>query len=297
MSQTIDGRTLRRGSVSVDALSDGGESLFDDEIRMYGPADDDLQWASVTTILDSRDDAEDYSGFRSFFDGSGDKPHWQEILNYKGWRGTLAHYKALAPLTQRKLAGDEERDAYEGLKDWEYQHRDALAQAREDVEWVVEQFEAMRDTWDIQPAQMKTVEQYVIDEDLGYAGQLDLAWERVDGASRSSSNSHADSEADDSTTTMIGDIKTSKADDVSDLIKKKFPRYGMQLAAYARAASFEVDEAAIIWISPDTRSTGVILESEWPRPRAEYEDEFTQLAETVQQTLEDYQDSDSNGRR
>jgi len=273
MSQTVDGIELRRGTV----VSNDG-----DELRMYGPVDGDLEWASVTTILDARDDADDYSGFRSYFDGSGDKPHWSEILDYKSWRGTLAHYKALDPLADRDLRGSEEYHAYQSLKGWEYQHEDALSQARSEVEWALDAFTDLAETWDIAEYNddgqvvdkhgIRAVEQYVVDDDIGYAGQLDLAWDRED------------------TTTMVGDVKTSKASDVSNLISKKFPRYGMQLAAYAHAASFDVDEAAIIWMAPDTKEAAVIPESQWPRSREDYEREFRDVAETVhQQTLDDFE--------
>jgi len=262
----VDGAALSRSQIEVDG----------DEYRMYTDGDD--RWPSVTTILDARPTPEkdkSLRGWRNWLKGQPDRPNPDEVMAYKGWRGTLAHYKCLADLASYDLAGDEELQAYEGLKGWEYNHDDALRQASEEVEWSVSEFRDMLDDlgvaeWDdndeLVHDRVRAVEQYVVDHDIGFAGQYDLAYELPDGD------------------TVLADIKTSKADSVSGLINKKFPRYALQLSAYAHAVDFEVDHCHILWVAPDTRQSAIIPDREWPSARRVYLDEFSSIAEEVHQT-------------
>ena len=245
-----------------------------DEFRMYTNSDGS-ELPSVSEVLDARPTPEkdaSIEGWRNWLKGQPDRPDPDEVLSYKGWRGTLAHYKALAPLARYELAGEEEFQAYEGLKGWEYRHDDALAQAEKDVEWFVEQFRQIAHDWGIAKYdssnnvienRARAVEQAVVDEDVGYAGRYDLLYETHDGR------------------IIVCDLKTSNAKSVSDLFDKKFPRYGMQLAAYARASDFDVDEIQMIWISPDSRSASMITEDQFPKTREEYEDQFIDCAEQL----------------
>ena len=272
--QVIDGDEITRDSVKVDG----------EEMRFY--SDGSTQWPSVSTVLDARptpdkDDA--LTSWREWQLSRADAPNPDDIMRFKGWRGTLVHYKALNPLAQYDLLGDEEITAYNGLKGWEYDHGDALTQARRDVEWCVEQFQDLAETWGIArydgrgtdapviANHARRVEQYVVERDVEYAGQYDLLYQQSDG-------SH-----------VLADVKAVKADSVSDLFDKKFPRYGLQLAAYARAARHDVDELQIIWISPDTRERAVIPHRDWPTSWETLEAQFVDIAETLHQsTLDEY---------
>lgn len=262
---SVDGVELSRDQVEIG----------DEEYRMY--TDGEQQWPSVSTILDARPTPEkdkSIQGWRNWLKGQPDRPNPDEVMQFKGWRGTLAHYKCLADLAHYELAGDEEFRAYEGLKGWEYRHDDALSQARDDVEWCVEEFRSLLEDWgiaqwdgdELEHSNVRRVENYVKDDEIGYAGQYDLAYDLPDGR------------------TVVADIKTSKADDVNDLLDKKFPRYGMQLAAYANAVDFDVDGCHLIWVAPDTRQSAIIPDSEWPQTIGEYHTAFEGIAETVHQT-------------
>ena len=267
--QSVGGEAISRHNVEIEGQS----------YRMY--TDGQRKWPSVSTVLDARptpDKDESIQGWRNWLKGQPDRPDPDEVLRYKSKRGTLAHYKCLDPLADYDLLGDEEIDAYTSLDGWEHRHKDALKSAKADVAWSVEAFQELCEKWgiaqfdgrgldaDVIQHRARAVEHYVVNDDIGYAGQYDLAYKNSDGD------------------TIVADIKTSKADSVSDLLRKKMPRYGLQLTAYAHATTFDVDELQIIWIAPDTHKSAVIPDSEWPRTREELQREFIDIATTVHQT-------------
>lgn len=258
MSQQTTSGTLSRQQVTIDG----------EQYRMYGFGRP--QYPSVSTVLDARptpDKDSSLESWRQWQRSQPDKPDPKDILRFKSDRGTLAHYKCLDPLQSDDLAGDEEISAYKDLKDMgEYNHDSAMAQAEQDTEWVVSEFEKIRDKWLITPDSVRAVERYVYHHDHGYAGQFDLAYDQPDG------------------TTTIADIKTSKAYDIADLFDKKFPRYGMQLAAYANAATFDVDAYQIIWIAPDTKQSSVITHRDFPQSMREYRESFLDICDEVHQS-------------
>lgn len=240
------------------------------EMRVYQR--DDNEWPSVSEIRDYRptpDRDKSIQGWKNWLEGQPDRPNPDDVLSYKGWRGTLAHYKSLNPLAAQDLAGDDELEAYEGLKGWQYRHDDALSQAEDDVEWFVDQFRQMAtdrgiarfDGDTVADSTVRAVEQAILDRDVGYAGRYDLAYDHPERG------------------TTLADLKTSNANSVDDLIKKKWPDYGLQLAAYARGAPFEVDAVEVLWASPDKREASVITEDMMPKSRDEYEEWFLDLAE------------------
>lgn len=254
---------FRRDNVEIDG----------EEYRMYGPEDGELQWFSVSEILNSRptpDKDAGIQGWKDWLRSDPDKPNPEDVKRYKTSRGTLAHYKALRDLASYDLRGDEEREAYHSLRGWEYGHMDALSTATDEIEWFVDEWIDMaedcgiakyNDDDDLVDHNALEVEKYVADEEYGYAGQFDLMYEAPDGD------------------TVVADLKSSKASTESKLINKKFPRYGMQLAAYARAVDADVDRCDVIWISPDTSASAVIPDTHWPKTRSEYEDDFLDLCE------------------
>lgn len=268
---------------SIDGVAyDRDEKIVDgEEIRLYKRMTDGAQWPSVSSIVSHRDTPEKdegIQGWRNWLKSQSDRPDPDDVLNYKGWRGTLAHWKALEPLASYDLAGDEEQEAYDGLKGWEYRHEDALTRAAGDVDWFLDEFRRMAHEEDIArfdgdellEHHVRKVEQYVVETEIGYAGQYDLLYEHPKRG------------------TVLADLKTSKADSVDDLIDKKWPDYGMQLAAYARAARYDIDHVQVLWASPDTKTAAVIDQDDMPKTRVEYEEEFVALATELRETLDGY---------
>jgi hypothetical protein len=181
------------------------------------------------------------------------------------------------------MMSDEEIDAYESLDGWEFKHDDALRTAQEEVDWFLTEFQDICETWGIADFdgrgsdasvtenRVRAVEKYVVNEKIGYAGQFDLAYINHDGD------------------TILADLKTSTGKSKSDLMSKKWPRYGLQLAAYADAVDFDVDDVQVIWLSPDKKESAVIPSSEWPEPYDHYREKFSTVAEEVNQsTFSDY---------
>lgn len=279
MPQTIGGREIDRGKVTIDGT----------KRRVYYDMNtDDDSWPSVSTILDARptpDKDAGIAGWKRYLRSNPDKPSPEDVKHYKGWRGTLTHYKCFKPLTRldRDLASQEEVDALAGLENMgEYRHQDAITRATDDISWAVEQFTDIAQAWHIGPETVRAVEQYVVDDEYGYAGQLDLAWTLPNGE------------------TVVGDVKTSKAGATEDstaknveaFLDKKWPRNGLQLAAYANAVPFDVDRLAVIWLGVDTETSAMVTDEQWPADRNTYETQFTELTETFHKTvLDDYQSS------
>lgn len=263
--QTADGRRVTRGQVEI-----GGEDR-----RVYTDIMANESWPSVSTVLDARptpDKDDTISSWKERNHGDGDREHWKTILAFKGYRGTLAHYKAQQPLTDRDLRSDDEYEAYEELSSMVYRHDDALRQAREDIQWVLGEFEQQRRDWNLTPETARAVETYVVNDDVGYAGQFDLAWDLPNGE------------------TCLGDLKTSNARSISQLFDRKFPRIGMQLVAYAEAVNFEVDDLVVFWASPDKREAAAIPVDQWPKRREDYWRDFREIAETAhQETFDDFE--------
>lgn len=266
--QSVDDATVSRDTAEIDGT----------EYRMYHT--DSGHYPSVSTVLDARATPEkdkSIQGWKNWLKGQPDRPDPSDVLDFKSWRGTLAHWAALNPLATRNLAGNEEAAAYDGLNGWQYRHDDALKQARSDIEWVEQTFQAYAEEWSVATFEQgrvtenntHAIERYVTDDTVGFGGQFDFAYEHP------------------SRGTVMADIKTSKADTVDDLFDKKFPDYGMQLAAYARAWGRDVDECQLWWLAPDTREAHVIPEDAWPQSRADYEQQFVDAAQSLHQTLLD----------
>jgi hypothetical protein len=235
---------------------------------MYTDTTTASSWPSVSTILDERptpEKDESINSWKQRNDGEGDREHWKTIRDFKGHRGTLAHYKLQKDLTDRDLRGDDEFESYQALDNMVYRHDSALRQAREDIEWCAGVFTQQRRDWGLTKEAVRAIERYVVNDTVGYAGQFDLAWDLPDGR------------------TAIGDIKTSNANSVSQFFDRKFPRYGMQLAAYANAVNFDVDELVIFWMSPDKRESAVLPVDQWPKRREDYWQSFEEIAETAHQ--------------
>jgi len=241
---------------------------------------DNGHYPSVSTVLSARTTPEKdkrTQGWKNWLKGQPDRPDPSDVLDYTSWRGTLAHWAVLNPLATRNLASNEEAAAYDNLNGWQYRDDDALKQARSDIEWVEQTFQACAEQWSVATFEQGrvtenntyTVERYVTDDTVGFSGQFDFAYEHPTRG------------------TVMADIKTTKADSVADLFDMKFPGYGMQLAAYACAWDRDVDECQLWWLAPDTREAHVVPETEWPHTRPEYEQQFVDAVQSLDQTLLD----------
>lgn len=99
------------------------------------------------------------------------------------------------------------------------------------------------------------IENYVLDTDVGYSGQYDLAYTKPNGDR------------------VLADLKTSSKIDTI--------QYRMQAEAYARAMEFYPDELAIIQLQPDKRETQISWSDNWKHSRDELWDKFKELADDV----------------
>lgn len=64
------------------------------EGRVYTD-NESLYLPSVSTVLDEMPEPDGIKYWKKKYDGTGDKEHWRDILQYKGNRGTLIHYNLL----------------------------------------------------------------------------------------------------------------------------------------------------------------------------------------------------------
>jgi hypothetical protein len=241
-----------------------------DKQRVY--TNGNSNWPSVSTVLDSRDTPEkdeSLQSWRKYMYASDYRPDPDELLRYRGARGTLAHYKALNPLVAYELASEDESRAYDSLRDWEYRHSDALRTAKDDIEFFLDAWRDMAEARGIAhfdsdgnviEERVRAIEKAVLDREHQYAGRFDLAYEHPERG------------------TVVADLKTSNARSMDHLFEKKWPRYGLQIAAYAQAVEFDVDAVEVLWASPETESYSVITEDDMPLSRSGYERRFLELA-------------------
>lgn len=240
--------------------------------------DFDVAYPSVTSILNVRPDPEkdeNIQGWKDWFDGSEPRrrPHWEDQFQYKGWRGTLAHYTVFKPLAEKDLFGDGEQEAERGISTWgDYDGEDMETRCLRDVNYVYNCFyDELAPSVHIEKDTVIEAEKPILNHDIGYAGTLDLLYEHPEDG------------------TVVADLKTTSG--IRD-------SYRFQLAAYSTACDVEVDTCKILWINPDDKEWRVEDESEWDRSRESYFREFAGIAERVnattltQDVLDEYLDDD-----
>jgi len=279
--RTASGARLVRDEIT---LGDGGvdsdpaDDEATDEYRVYVDTDSGDCYFSVTTVKEFRDDPEKddaIAGWKQKYDGTDGREYWQDILDYKSWRGTLAHYAVLNNLADRELRGDEENDALDAIDEaGEFRGEDTHDRIFKQVNTVVNEFERIADRRGITPASTIDVERYVVDDEHNYAGQYDLLYRAPDGQ------------------TVLADLKTSTLKPHPSpseyAYRTRFPEFGLQLSAYANAVPRSVDRCEVIWIDPRRDTTAVLAEPDWPQPRSAYFREFADLAERAQATLDQF---------
>jgi hypothetical protein len=274
---------------------------------------------SVTSVLSRLGEHPSGAGmspldeWRFDHDGEGDDYDARHILWYTSRRGTLAHEAALAPLADRELWGEEERHAENDLKKlggkkvegdrsidvlysivkWQGKVEDrkqffdeygvVLPSRRiwELAELEVEQFKQRYGRMITELGHERTVdvERYLFRPDLLVAGQIDLVYETMNGA------------------TVAADLKTSGS------LREKNKH---QIDAYARAVPAEVDRVEVHRIKPsggaavhaprDECATHCHTSRGWRESRAELWVEYQELATQWQREYaEHYRDGEGGG--
>lgn len=162
-------------------------------------------------------------------------------------------------------------DEYEPYKSNDYYSDALLAQKDRDIDFFIEAFERICGKLGITQESVIAVEQYLFEEEYGYAGQVDLVYEDPQG------------------NVVVSDLKTSSG---------CYSKHKLQGAAYAKAIEREdsidvdeVDRLEVIRIHPDSGeyavhtsdpSEAVHTSTYWRKSYDELWDEFSTLAENFE---------------
>lgn len=117
-------------------------------------------------------------------------------------------------------------------------------------------WEMIRDVYGIHPENTLDVELFVLNREVGYAGQFDLLY--------------AD---EDTGEVVLADIKTSK---------RVYDKHLIQLSAYAYAVDIAVDRMEVLRLNPDGETWEVSNSNEWIEDRADLYEEFCGLREQLE---------------
>jgi len=219
------------------------------EGRVYTD-NDNLYLPSVSTVLDEMPEPDGIKNWKKKYDGSGEKKHWRDILQYKSNRGTLIHYNLLNEFEDGDMFSVDEEDSTEELKlegDWQ--------RYREDLTYAEEAWEDIKRIRGISDESVLNVECFVTNTGVGYAGQFDLLY------------------VDDDSNVVLSDIKTSNADHAP------YEKHKMQLTAYMNALELDVDILEVIVIHPDSKAWKVSHNTDWTESVSDLWAEFRELRE------------------
>lgn len=231
---------------------------FDEDGRVY--TDEDELWLpSVSTVLDVR---EKPPALRNYLKNTPQAEQDQKTF-YTQNRGTLLHYYLLSQLVDEEFWSDDEQSSLECLKGERIHDETGLTggyktyeRFKKDREWAEEAWELIRDIYGIHPENVLDVELFVLNEDVGYAGQFDLLY--------------VDEDTDD---VVLADIKTSI---------RVFDKHLIQLTPYAEAVDIAVDRMEVIRLNPDGETWEVSRSDEWIEDRDELFEEFCEYREQLQ---------------
>jgi len=261
-------KRLRGTTAHYITLSSYGELPETDEER---DARDKLQnwWAWRPSAYDGHTNEtlpDGYFSANAVVRTVGDTDHAQRVYEaastyWRHRRNGASHgeaFRKTSPVPQLKpWIGDDGRttqeyvakDAPDGTAP-----QDAWVLALQHSQQIAEQFHDHVRCGRVPSEDIVGIEEYVLDTDVGYAGQYDLATRDADG------NVH------------IVDLKTNG-------VVRDSPKY--QLAAYARACPYDVEN---VWVVSSSPYDGVTVESdaEWAHDWAWYAQEFVSLANEVQ---------------
>lgn len=221
---------------------DGGGRVYTDNESLYLP--------SVSTVLSEMPEPDGIKYWKKKYDGTGDKEHWRDILQYKGNRGTLVHYNLLNEFEDDDMFSVDEENSTEELKvegDWK--------RYREDLTYAQEAWEQIKEIRGISQENVLNVECFVTNTGVGYAGQFDLLY------------------VDNDSNVVLSDIKTSNASSAP------YEKHKMQLTAYAHALELDVDILEVLVIHPDSKTWKISHDSDWPEDVDDLWADFRELRE------------------
>lgn len=230
---------------------------IDDLGRIYTDGED-LWLPSVSTVLGVRETPEALKRWKK------NTEDYDEIMQYKQNRGTLVHEHCLQeivpidPETGEQILtlwGEDEQESEDELKE-----ADNYERFQADLEWVKEAWGYIKNLTGLGEDGDNTVldcETFVIDTDIGYAGQFDLLYH--------------DEETDE---TVLADLKTSKY---------CYEKHQLQLASYAKAVPMTIDRMEIIRMHPDQQDWKIFPSYNWELSRDELETEFLGLRGKLEQ--------------
>jgi hypothetical protein len=233
---------LQRYTLPDSGKDEDGGRVYTDNEELFLP--------SVSTVLDEMPEPIGIKKWKENNDGSGSSPHWRDILQYKGNRGTLIHYNLLNEFAEDDMYSVDEENSTEELKlegDWS-RYRDELTYA-EDA------WETIKRVRGITQENVLNVECFVTNTGVGYAGQFDLLY------------------VDDDSNVVLSDIKTSNAD------YAPYDKHKLQLAGYAHALELDVDILEVLIIHPDSETWKISHNTDWPEDVDDLWAEFRELRE------------------
>lgn len=218
-------------------VNDVGRVYYDDDGNYY---------LSVSTILDVKPTP---AGLKQWKENNDD---WREIRNYKQHRGTLIHYHCLNEFADEDMWSQDEASSENTLK----QDSDDWDRYEEDCYWATNRaWPFIKRHCGITEDSVLRVENFVLNETVGYAGQFDLLYQ--------------DPETDE---TVLADIKTSKG---------VYDKHQIQSVAYMNAVDVTVDRVEILRMNPDYQEWEVSSSDEWDVDIVELWDEFLDLRKQI----------------
>lgn len=231
---------------------------FEDDGRIYTDHGD-LWLPSVSTVLGVREKA---PALKQYLKNTSQAKQ-DEKQFYTSNRGTLIHYNALDQLADEEMWSDDEQSSEDELRGIAENDETGLTGDQEtwdrfqrDNEWAMNAWSLIRRVYGINPENVLDVELFVLNTDVGYAGQFDLLY--VD---------------EDTGEVVLADIKTSK---------RVYDKHLIQLAAYSKAVNIAVDRMEVIRMNPDGETWEVSSSEEWQESRADLWAEFVSLREQLQ---------------
>lgn len=167
------------------------------DIRVYKKNDSYIPSMSTLKQFDPNG-GNDYSDWEDRNNGRNGSPHYKDLKTLLALRGTLIHARTLSNFTKDEIYGEEEKEAEWAINNYEEYREKELDVS---TEWIPENVpyfnegESPKDWVDrtvplIEDAMMKMlsdvkrvihVEKFLISEELGLSGQVDLVVETISG--------------------------------------------------------------------------------------------------------------------
>lgn len=236
----------------MDAADLTGRYTIDGVGRLYTD-EEDVWLPSVSTVLDMRETPAALENWKRRTD------NYEQVLAYAQNRGTLVHEYCLRDLVPEDPASGEPIKVL-----WGKDEEESEAALKENGEYdrFARELEWVDDAWGLMTTIMNIddvidAETFVINTDIGYAGQFDLLY--------------YDAEADD---VVLADIKTSS---------NVYEKHLIQLVAYSMAVPVSVDRMEVLRLNPDSRDWEIHSSNDWEVDPDELADEFVHLRQKLEQ--------------